>query len=248
MEPIEYQRMRDFESWYWWYQAQRDLLRGVLGRLRLPHSARVLDAGCGTGHALADVAAPLGLEGYGVDISADAARWWTDHLEVHRGRASVNLLPFRDGSFDAVFTLDVIGCQGVDTEQAVAEMARTVRPGGYLIIFAPAYQWLRSRHDVAVHSVRRFTRGELSRMVRAAGLRVASASHRFALFFPLIAAWRLVTRRSAAHADTVRSDLRPLPRWLNQALLAAANFEHRLLRDVRVPVGSTIELVARKPA
>lgn len=248
MEQIEYQRMRDFESWYWWYQAQRDLLRGVLHRLGLPRAARVLDAGCGTGHALTDVAAPMGLNGFGVDISADAARLWTDQRDVHRGRASINRLPFRDASFDAVFTLDVIGCQGVDTDEAVVEMARTVRPGGYLIIFAPAYQWLRSRHDVAVHSVRRFTRAELSRMVRAAGLRVASASHRFALFFPLIAAWRLVTRRGASRTGTVQSDLRPLPQWLNRALLATANFEHRLLRDVRVPVGSTIELVARKPA
>ena len=286
MQPSEYAQLRNYEGWHWWYTAQRMNLATALRELNLPRGARVLDAGCGSGATLEELAGKLGLIGHGMDVSEHATALWKRSAGGSRCRASVNAMPYAKESFDAVYSVDVLGCSGVDQKAAMTEMARVVRPGGAMVLLVPAYQWLLSTHDAAVHSVHRFTRAELADLVRRAGFEVVRLTHRFPLFFPAIATVRMVRRltRSAelgvdAHcrafglvstariavgsapvcvpanaagsldfeiSRSARSDLRPIPKWLNGLLLAAARFEHRVVRGWDVPFGSTILLTARK--
>ena len=172
---------------------------------------------------------------------------WNGDSGVRRCLGSVNELPYADGSFDAVISVDVLQTKQVDPQASMNEMARVTRRAGSVVMLAPAYQWMLSTHDRAVHSVRRFTRPALRNMAVMAGLSVERITHLFPLFFPIIAATRLARKAYPRNGDApVRSDLSPLPRWMNATLLACARAEFTIARHLTVPFGSTILAVARK--
>ena len=90
-----------------------------------------LEVGCGTGLLLKDVA-PLAHQAIGVDLShgmlrAAAARG----LSVVQGSATQ--LPFRDSSFDVVYSFKVLA-HVPDLATAFQEMARVTKPGGQLVL------------------------------------------------------------------------------------------------------------------
>jgi ubiquinone/menaquinone biosynthesis C-methylase UbiE len=124
----------DFSGWYerkrhHGYHAMLDDLE--LGIVRgLAGGREVLEVGCGTGLIM------RGLDGrakrlVGVDISpgmlAEARR---RGFEVLEGRAEK--LPFADESFDLAYSFKVLA-HVPEIELALREMARVLRPGGYLV-------------------------------------------------------------------------------------------------------------------
>lgn len=245
MEPDEYIRLAEYETWYWWYRAERRALVDAVRDLGLAPAARVLDAGCGTGRNLAELTGALDVVGVGVDASVHAARRWNAATGVRRQLGSVNALPFGDATFDAVVSVDVLCCDGVDPACAMAEFARVVRARGAVVLLVPAYQGLLSRHDAAVHCVRRFNRKALRRLMERSGLTPDRMTHLFAPLLPVVAGKRWWDRRRRCDIAAV-SDLSPLPGWLNGALFALARAEQVLGRFLTIPVGSTILAVARK--
>ena len=247
MEPREYKKLADYERWFWWYRAEREVLFDAVRHLNLPAGALVLDAGCGSGQTLIELRRALDIRAHGVDRSNHAAALWNGDAGVHRCVGSINELPYAPATFDCVLSVDVLECKQVDPGRAFDAMARVLRPGGSLVVLAPAFQFLLSTHDAAVHSVKRFRRGEFRALAARAGLTVQRCVYLFPAFFPIVAATRLAKRlraeKGTAHRD---SDLSPLPRWLNALLLTAARVERRVARVVGAPFGSTVMLVATK--
>ena len=113
----------------------------LVDALQLTSGQRVLDAGCGPGrHALA--LARRGIEVVGVDLSPEflaIARASADRLPVTFVEGDVRNLSYSE-EFDAVICL----CQGGfgllgggdDEHDAVAGLARSLRPGGRLALTA----------------------------------------------------------------------------------------------------------------
>lgn len=88
-------------------------------------------------------AAARGARAFGVDISPPVvaqARAAFDRDPLHAAVADVRDLPFGDESFDAVYSMGTIE-HFHDSERALAEMVRVLRPGGRAIIGVP------NRHD-----------------------------------------------------------------------------------------------------
>jgi len=247
VEPREYKTLKAYEDWYWWYRAERELLIDTVRRLGIRPGGALLDAGCGSGRNAETLCQQLGFMGFGVDVSEHAAALWNGERNVRRCLGSVNRLPYADNSFDIVVSVDVLECQQVDPSASFREMARVTREGGHVVVFAPAFSFLLSRHDVAVHSVRRFCRPDMQRLADSSGLAVRRMTYAFAAFFPAIAGIKLVRRINLPKSAAVaRSDLEPLPRWLNRCLLSIARVEHRVTRHVDAPVGSTLVMIATK--
>jgi SAM-dependent methyltransferase len=252
LETIEYDKLRRFERWYWWYRAQRESVLEAVASLGVGRDSRVLDAGCGSGANVEAIGRRFGARCVGVDFSNEAARLWAGVEGFSACRASVNEIPFGDGSFDVVLSVDVICCAEVRVASAVSEMARVLKPGGGMVLAVPAYQWMLSRHDEAVHCVRRFDGVGVRRLMEGVGVRVERAAHLMPTFFPLIAAVRLARKRRVGHGvgaalrSDLRSDLTPLPRWLNGALYGVTRFERVVFGRRGAPFGSTILAVGRK--
>jgi SAM-dependent methyltransferase len=245
VKPAEYRRMFEAEGAQWWYAGQRAiasaLLEPVLGA-GASGPRRLLDAGCGTGFNLL----ALGRLGRatGVDLAPEAIAFCRER-GVRAVRASLLALPFPDAAFDAVTSFDVIYHAWVtDDRAAVAEMARVVRPGGWLLVRVPALRMLWGAHDAEVQSRHRYTRRELRTLLEACGLRVARATYCISLLFPLLLARRTLDRLLGREG----SDVGFLPAPLEWLFRRALGVEAALVRaGLSFPVGASVVTLARRP-
>ncbi len=116
------------------WQSGQERRLAMVRRWADPAGGRVLDVGCGVGmYTAAFLRATPHV--FGVEVEAERAR-------EARGRAAGvtqavgERLPFADGSFDLVFSHEVLEHVADDRACAV-EMARVTRPGGRIVIFVP---------------------------------------------------------------------------------------------------------------
>src|SRR4051812_43170426 len=100
MRQDELAAMLSSDEEHWWYRGRRRVLRAELDRLPLEPGARLLDAGCGSGRTLDELARYGRVSG--VDLSPDAveAARRRGHDDVRVAR--VEELPFADATFDVV--------------------------------------------------------------------------------------------------------------------------------------------------
>jgi ubiquinone/menaquinone biosynthesis C-methylase UbiE len=245
MEAAEYDRLAAQEETLWYCRALRERAVAWLARAGLPAGGTVLDAGCGTGGMLRRLArwrSDLRLRG--LDVSPLACeRAAASGLDVSEG--SIEHLPFADGEFAAITSLDVL--TQIETPLlALLEFSRCLRPGGTLVLNGAALQWLWSYHDERVQSVQRLRRRTLCAMLREAGFVVEFASYWNCALFPLVVVRRKLFPPAGAQQE---SDVRPVWPPLNATLGAVAAIERGLNRaGVRFPFGSSVFVVARKPA
>ena len=124
----------------------------------LPEGARMLDAGAGEGQYAHYFKRQ---RYYGVDLAVGDAAWDYGKLDV---LADLTALPFRAGAFHAainVVTLEHLREPG----RALTEIARTLAPGGRLLLAAP-HEW--EVHQ-APHDYFRYTRYGLQYLLEQAG-------------------------------------------------------------------------------
>jgi SAM-dependent methyltransferase len=229
---------------HWWYRGRRRIIRAELDRLPLPAGARVLDAGCGSGRTLQELA-DYG-EPSGIELNAEAAELarGRNHGEVRIGR--LEELPWDDGTFDLITCLDVIE-HVPDDVTALRELGRVCRPGGRLLVTVPAYQALWSLHDEANHHYRRYSRPALRGAAVAAGWRVERLSSFNSLLLAPAAVVRLTQRRLGTH-NGYTNDLALGPVWLNDALERPLALEASWLgRGRTLPMGLSLLALLRRP-
>ena len=247
MHPDEYRMMFEQEDKHWWYRGLRVLLKGVLARYVDADAPRpkILDAGCGTGANLKL------LESYGdalgVDISEQALAFCRERgISGSRVmQASVTDLPFQNGHFDIAVSFDVI-CNIVDDVGAFAEIGRVLKPAGIFVVQLPAYQWLWSRHDVAVGHKWRYTARSVREKLSRAGFAIERVTHVNTLFFPFVATRRVLDRRALENGHAIRSEVTPVPRPVNGLLSALYTAETRAAARINLPYGLSVIAVARK--
>ena len=199
-----------------------------------------LDAGCGTGGGL-DWLAAFG-SAHGVDLHPAAIRLAG---ALHRGRlaqADVRALPFPANSFDLLRSFDVLyQLQPTSDVTALREFSRVLKPGGWLLLRLPAYDWLRSAHDRCVQTKYRYSKPELVGKLRGVGLQPVRLSHANGLLIVPALLWRLCQRNQPA-----ASDVRTLPGALNKALKFCLGVESIWLRHYNLPFGLSLLALAQK--
>jgi SAM-dependent methyltransferase len=246
MKPEEYQVMYDVEDTYWWYVGMRSIFLSLLdGQYRARTDLKILDAGCGTGAMLRHLI-PYGRV-VGVDISPEAIRLATSR-EVEGCeliQSSLTDLPFDGEAFDLVTSFDVICCID-EADLAFSELSRVLKPGGRVILNLPAYNPLRSEHDLAVHIKKRYTKADVGDEVEKVGLTVERIANANTLLFPVEAVVRIAKKLPAKSASEARSDLHSLPSAINRSLAHVLFLERWLLRKIDLPFGLSVVCVARK--
>lgn len=252
MNPAEYRRMFESEDSHWWYVGLHELiLRHVADESgRLGRRPRILDAGCGTGR-LCQLMSSYG-DVDGVDASQDALDCCRER-GVPATRCDLNDLETEPDSYDIITSIDVLYHRGIRDDVAVMERLRTgLRPGGMLILNLVAHEFLRSTHDVAVHTRERYTIRMLTERLERAGFENVLITYRVSLLFPLIAAYRILAGKFASRnvevADVASDVTLPHP-LVNGLLLTSLRLENRLLATgATLPSGSSLFAVGRKPA
>ena len=241
MKAEAYSAMRERESSYWWYRARREIICDLIRRyVRAP--ADVLDYGCGTG-ATAQQLANLGFNVTCVDISDEA-------LGACR-EADLTTIDLRcqapaPASADCVLACDVL--EHIENDvHALTEIRAILRPEGHLIMTVPAFEFLWSGEDHVSEHFRRYTRRGLLQRLHGTGYSPVWCSYYSTLLFPLIATAilgaRLFRPRSMYRSNL---DLMTLSGGENELLYRIFAVERSLLRWTRLPVGSSLILVARR--
>jgi SAM-dependent methyltransferase len=238
-EQYELQTHRAEET-HWWYVGRRQVIDAILQGVPLPPDPRILDAGCGSGRNMVELARYGQVTGIELAAASVAAARARGVGEVIHG--SVYELPFAAGSFDLAVSFDVI--EHLDDDRlALRELHRVVRGDGRLIVTVPAYPWLWSSHDRVNRHRRRYTRATLLAATADAGWRTSRITYFNALLLPAAVAARGVQRLRRPIEPPI-SDLERTPRALNRLLGAPLALEARLLaRGGRIPAGLSLAAV-----
>jgi ubiquinone/menaquinone biosynthesis C-methylase UbiE len=160
---------------------------------------RALDLGCGTGVMLDRLAARYGCV-VGVDLSMEMLEGYDlsdlrEGLSVLLVRGDMTRLPFASGRFDTVVCRSALHHME-DEVGVLSEIARVLAPDGRLVLGEPANDnlltraaraWVRRRPSFGtIHTIdRAYTRGQLRRLLGAAGLEVRREVRFGFLAYPL---------------------------------------------------------------
>lgn len=245
MQPHTYAIMDRVENSHWWFVGRRAILesflREIIARRRADAPPKILDVGCGTGANL-EMLGQFG-EAYGVDVSDDALEICSRKgLIVRKGLAES--LPFGDNEFDITTALDVI--EHLDDDLAgLRELFRVTKPGGFSLIFVPAFMWLWGVQDDISHHRIRYKRSEIADRVRKAGFEVERATYANFTFFLPVLCGRMLIRLTGIKPDSENNINISALNGLFGRIFAA---ERYWLRRSDFPIGVSIIIIARKPA
>lgn len=125
-----------------WLQAGPDYSRAVeyplaADLLRARPGERLLDVGAGRRAEFAQHAAAAGLVVTAIDLRDDLGVECPASAGITFTRADAKDLPFEDGSFDHIVAISTLEHIEHEEQQAVAELARVLAPGGRLVISVP---------------------------------------------------------------------------------------------------------------
>jgi 2-polyprenyl-3-methyl-5-hydroxy-6-metoxy-1,4-benzoquinol methylase len=208
--------------------ASKHFFDWVLDRFEPHLRGRVLEVGAGTGtitrrllERSADVNV-VALEPAGNMFASLDALAALEPRATARRQTIRDVLGKGEGGFDAALYVNVLEHIADDAEE-VRLAAETLRPGGALLVFGPALEFLYSELDHKAGHYRRYSTQGLRRIVEATGL------------LPYLVVYRWL-RRPAISGSTV---------WGYDRLIVPAS---RLLQRGlgRPPVGKNILLVALK--
>jgi SAM-dependent methyltransferase len=235
MEADLEQRTLAAEDRHWWYRGRRAIVLDAAKRVQGDGRPRILDAGCGGGGVMAELAQlgeVVGLEPSPVSRAQALARGAGQVLD-----GSLEGLPFDDAAFDLALTLDVL--EHLDDDRGgLGELRRVVRPGGFLIVTVPAHPRLWSRHDDINHHRRRYTRPTLRSAAEESGWEVVRLSHFNSVLLPVALLARVIDRGDGL-------SIPPAP--INGALEAVLQMERFAIRGgLSLPAGLSLLAVLRR--
>lgn len=220
---------------HWWFRSKAALVATAIRRTG-GGGGTLVDVGGGDGA----VTARLGWDpGSIVVIELDAAAALVARerrgLRAVQGLASAQ--PVRGASVSVVCALDVIE-HLVGPGEAVCEAARVLESGGRLVLTVPALPWLWSDVDRRLGHVRRYTANAVESLVRDAGLEPLVLTYVFSwLVGPMLVGRRMLGQSGVGASWPV----------VDRLALVLTALERALVGRVRLPVGTTVLCVARKP-
>lgn len=240
MELSEYVQMERQEQDYWWHVGRRMVLNQVL-TTQIPPSGHltILDIGCGTGNNY------NWLKHWGRVTGLDTS---PAALQYCRNRRAYDDLVQADGAdlsslnqFDLITAFDVLEHISDDTE-ALKNWFAVLKPNGYVFITVPAYQWLFSAHDKALHHHRRYSSQGVKQKFEQAGFKTKFISPFFFFTFPMLALVRLFTKTAQPKTSYVKTSA-GVSKFLVNLSKSEANF---LAHGDKLPWGSSILVLAQK--
>ncbi|MBT3361010.1 MAG: class I SAM-dependent methyltransferase [Rhodospirillales bacterium] len=236
MEPATEYQGADLEALANLHRYQRWVIEIFLPYL----SGRVIEFGAGVGNISTLIrphVATLDLVEPSANLVISLKRRFgdTDCVAIYEESLESRLLETADETYESIVLVNVLE-HIEDDAMALEGFYRILKPGGHLLLFVPALEFLFSDLDVVLRHFRRYQRPELNRRTTGAGFDIVKSRYFDVLgVFPW---WLLNTKMGATEFNPVLASIYdavfvPLSRGLES--LAPP------------PFGKNIILVARRP-
>jgi SAM-dependent methyltransferase len=249
LTPEYYEQLSRLERDHWWWRGVRRIGDRMLDRIDSPvREWRVLDAGCGTGLTLSWIRRYTTRAPVGLDRAIEALRFCraAGHRELLQADATA--LPFGNAQFNLALSLDVIQHlpRPAGTTAALAELARVLAPGGYLLLRTNSRCGYREGADADYY---RYSLEEVRSLLMSTGFDCTASSYINCAPALAVTAARAILRRGAGTRDP------GLPRGSNASrgaigrlCYAWLTLEAMYVRHVNrsLPFGHSIIALARK--
>lgn len=239
------------EDKHWWFASRTKAIFAVLDPVVKGGEGMVLDVGCGAGnmfHHLSRYGSVVGVDNNIKPLLVAKERGYV----VPLGKAEA--LPFPSEAFRLVALLDVL--EHCDDDQLVLEECyRVCVPGGFLIITAPAYQWLWSYNDELNRHRRRYSGATLKGLLERTGFRLLRVTYNNFFIFPLAAPLILIREKLGLRPDLAsphfdeeayQVEMEPAPPLVNSILTYIGEMEAWIIRRLNLPFGTSLIALARK--
>ncbi len=227
---------------HWWMVGKYDFIAHSVDHCVGPGNAStlVLDGGCGGGFPASRYAAGNRVVGIDADINAL-------HKSTERGMRSavqseVVNLPIRNSSVDRFFMIDLIE-HVEDDRMVMEEVHRVLKPGGILVLVAPAGPSLYDSHDRRYGHFRRYRLAEIERLGHTTKFENLLVSYWGVLLFPLL--WLIRKARGFLFPGKHYDDFADPLEWINRLLIKYLHLESSLVRSFRFPFGISIIAIFR---
>ena len=252
MEKKEYEIMFMAENTFWWYKALHNLVIGYVEKQYKTKGEKltIFDAGCGTGR-LMQLLEPFGVV-EGCDISKEAIPFCSDRGLTNVLLEDLGQIVLPSEKYDVISSIDVLYHLKVkDDKEIVNKLVNSLKRGGLLILNLPAFNILRSKHDLAVHSKKRYIKKDIINLIENLDVSIEKLSYRVGfLFFPIliVRSWQKLFLNEDKNMN-YNSDIKKLPKIVNSFLLLLTKFEQFIFfktKFLNLPIGTSIFAVIRK--
>jgi SAM-dependent methyltransferase len=242
MENELFDEMYKVETQHWWLVARRKIIASIIDTFGLGLDSKIMDAGCGNGDNLEFLSQYGELIAIEMDDNALARAQSRQIGKVVKGELPDNFPSAINRENDLIVLLDVLEHIN-DDEKSLSILKNWAKSKGKLLITVPAYQFLWTKHDELHHHKRRYTVGQLKKIIENNGWNVNYISYFNSFLFPLA----LIARLKDKVFPPAKIDSLTLPnRFINHLFEKIFSLETIILRKFSFPFGLSIIVVAEK--
>jgi len=253
-DPRHNQGLFAVEDRHFWFRGRNRIVAAMAAKYtsQLPAGFYVLEVGCGNGsvtRVLQDTCATgnvIGADLYFEGLANARSRGVKMLVQADMSRFPLGSGFSLAGIFDVLEHLP-------DDRGALQCIHNALSPGGRLLVSVPAHQSLWSYFDEAACHCRRYELEGLRSKCIDAGFEVEYATEFMSFLYPLMKTQRrwkdLMRKKTGKNANEAAKEDLSINPLLNAALDCVGRAETLLIRrGVRLPFGTSIFLVARKPS
>lgn len=243
MEDKVFRLLYGIEKEHWWHRGRHAIIKKIMeGYLPTGTKPRILEVGCGTGvnyELLSQFGNVTGVEVSKEAIRLCRERGFLDVVEGDIAQCPPTLLQHR---YDHAVMLDVL--EHIEDDDAVLQnLGSVIKPGGYLFISVPAFEWLWSPFDEFSHHWRRYSAQRLREKLEKHNFEIKTLTYFNTFLFPLIFLMRKI--ESVFHIYSSEKNLLLPPKALNFVLYTIFRSEKYFFPRFRFPFGVSIFFVVK---
>lgn len=241
MKKYLYKDLYDLEEKHWWHISKRRIVQNLIKRYNKIIDPKILDIGCGAGKNTEELLKYGKV--WGIDNSEDAVRFCKKRGLKNVKLSNAEKTDLKTSSFDVITLLDVL--EHTDDNRTLKEMQRILKENGVIILTVPAFSWLWSKWDEALHHKRRYTLKDLISRIEDHNFKVIYATYLYSfLILPALIVRRI--KEKFFYNKTYPTDFQLSNPAVNLIMSFLSEMEFKLAQRIPLPFGTTILIIAKK--
>jgi 2-polyprenyl-3-methyl-5-hydroxy-6-metoxy-1,4-benzoquinol methylase len=232
-EEVYLRHAKSFKN-HWWFKSRVLIFDTLLKNLNLKKNIQILDYGSGVGSNLS-LLKRLG--------NVHALEPHTPAAIILKKKFKVKVIYKIKEKYDLIFLTDVIEHVKNDKKK-INELISCLKKNGYLVLTAPAFQFLFSKKDETLHHYRRYNANNLVKLFSKKKIEITKLTYfNFILFFPIVISILFFKLFKINFINSVEKTPFSL---INYYMFKIFSFERYILKYFNLNFGLSLLLIVKK--